>query len=152
MCAKSKMGGDTKGEEGTTIVATRQRAPGPVGSLKEIEKGDGYYMIVTIFHIFLFLLRYVMISWRKPSERPQCVDNYDYRVTGGELTCERHPTPQKVLHDQVHDHDLQDHQVPQRASQSRKQDDDVVTFKLDCLKCDERYTFEVWYVDKEDNM
>ena len=109
-------------------------------------------MIVTIFSLFHFLLRYVMISWRKPSERPQCVDNYDYRVTGGELTCERHPTSHKVLHDQVDDHDLQDHQVPQRASQSRKQDDDVVTFKLDCLKCDERYTFEVWYVDKEDNM
>ena len=44
MWALSNMGGDTKGEEGTTSIATLQRAPGPVGSLKEIEKGDGYYL------------------------------------------------------------------------------------------------------------
>ena len=97
-----------------------------------------------------------MITWRKPSERPQCVDNYEYRVTGGELTCEPDPipfrTPHRVLQDKIHDHVLQDHQVPHGASQGRKQDDNVVTFKLDCLKCDERYTFEVWAVDKEDNM
>ena len=35
--------------------------------------------------------------------------------------------------------------------QSKKQDD-AITFKLDCLKCDESYTFEVWSVDKEENM
>ena len=88
-----------------------------------------------------------MITWRKPSERPQCVDNYEYRVTGGDLTCEPDPIPFSAAH-----RVLQDHQVHQGASQSRKQDDDVVTFKLDCLKCDEHYTFEVWAVDKEDNM
>jgi len=138
--AKSKMGGDRMGEEGMTSIETRQRAPGPVGSLKKIEKGDGY----------------VMITWRKPEERPQCVDNYEYRVTGGELTCDPDPipfsAPGRVLHDDhqvLHD---QDHQVLQRTFKSKEQEDDVVTFKLDCLKCDERYTFEVWAVDKEDNM
>ena len=70
-------------------------------------------------------------------------------MTGGPLTCEPDPIPFRV---QVYDHVLKEHQVPERASQSRNQDDDVVTFKLDCLKCDERYTFEVWAVDKEDNM
>jgi len=152
--AKSVTGGDRMGEEGMTSIETRQRAPGSVGSLKTIEKGDGY----------------VMITWRKPSERPQCVDNYEYRVTGGELTCDPDPIPfnapgrilndhqvlyDQVLHVQFHDHvlhDQQDHQVLQRTFKSKKQDDDVVTFKLDCLKCDESYTFEVWAVDKEDNM
>ena len=32
------------GEEGMTSIETRQRAPGPVGNLKKIEKGDGYYL------------------------------------------------------------------------------------------------------------
>ena len=43
------------------------------------------------------------------------------------------------------------HQDRPRLIQGRKQGDNI-TFKLDCLKCDQSYTFEVWAVDKEDHM
>ena len=43
------------------------------------------------------------------------------------------------------------HQDRPRLIQGRKQGDEI-TFKLDCLKCDQSYTFEVWAVDKEDHM
>ena len=101
-------------------------------------------------------------DWRGTHLRVLIAPEYYLQVTGGELTCEPDPIPfndpGRVIHDQVlHDHDLHDqvlqgHQVPQRTFQSKEQEDDVVTFKLDCLKCDESYTFEVWAVDKEDNM
>ena len=60
----------------------------------------------------LLLPSYVMITWSKPSERPQCVNNYEYRVTGGVLTCEPDPIPNHgVLSNdhQVHHHH---HQAP----------------------------------------
>ena len=47
------MGGDARGEEGTTSIETRQRAPGPVGSLKKIEKGDGYYLKCISLSVFI---------------------------------------------------------------------------------------------------
>ena len=94
---------------------------------------------------------------RKGKQNEWC---YLTKVTGGETTCEPDPIPQVIS-------DEEDHwdQVPLRQHlllqvlwqdrpmpiQRRKQGDEI-TFKLDCLKCDQSYTFEVWAVDKEDHM
>ena len=49
MSAKAKLGSDPLGEEGRTSIVTQQRAPGPVGSLRETEKGDRWVRWVLFF-------------------------------------------------------------------------------------------------------
>ena len=88
---------------------------------------------------------------------------YDAKVTGGETTCEPDPIPHGISVDNYEKNQLDQvllgqHPLLQvlqqdrpRPIQRRKHGDDI-TFKLDCLKCDQSYTFEVWAVDKEDHM
>ena len=87
MWAISRVGDESRGEEGLVSVVTRQRAPGQVQALHVTGTGDRS-VAKNPKDIFYFLSRnkffasFVTIQWSEPLERPQCVDNYEYRVIG----------------------------------------------------------------------
>ena len=91
MWAISRVGDESRGEEGLVSVVTRQRAPGQVQALRVTRTGDRSVAQnpKVIFLVFCqictrnkFFASFVTIEWSEPVERPQCVDNYEYRVIG----------------------------------------------------------------------